>query len=81
MSFASGNSIVSDMGDIEIASCPMCALPAFVESWFHLESTDGPLEHVRASCVNGHSTVQLAERVGDPGSGGAPVATAAASAR
>jgi hypothetical protein len=63
MFFASVNSTISARSDIDIVSCPMCALPAFVESRFYLDSSDGPLEHLRASCVHRHSTVQLAERV------------------
>jgi hypothetical protein len=63
MSFASVNPTISAMSNIDIVSCPMCALPAFVESRFYLESTDGPLEHLRVSCFHGHSTVSLAERV------------------
>ena len=47
----------------DVVSCPTCALPASVADRFSLASTDGPLEHVRVSCVGGHNLVQLTGQV------------------
>lgn len=47
----------------DIVSCPTCALPASVADRFCLDSTDGPIEHVRISCVGGHSLVQMVDGV------------------
>jgi hypothetical protein len=33
---------------------PVCSAPAWVVDRFVLESTDGPIEHVRTHCRNGH---------------------------
>jgi len=40
--------------EMEIVDCPSCALPAEVESSAVLESTDGPVEHLRIRCVLEH---------------------------
>jgi hypothetical protein len=34
--------------------CPDCGRPAEVTDRFVLASTDGPIEHVALSCVDGH---------------------------
>lgn len=34
--------------------CPECGLPAEVLDRYVLESTDGPIEHVKIKCVQGH---------------------------
>jgi hypothetical protein len=39
---------------LEILDCPSCALPAEVESSSMLDSTDGPVEHLRIRCVLEH---------------------------
>jgi hypothetical protein len=36
------------------ARCPQCAQPAQIVDRFALGSTDGPLEHVKVGCRNGH---------------------------
>lgn len=56
-----GPSFIAAMSNI--VSCPSCARPAFVEDRCHLDSANGLVEHLHASCINGHSTVQLADRV------------------
>ena len=38
----------------EIISCPECGAPAHVAERFWLDSTDGPLEHLKTGCVNNH---------------------------
>ncbi|PJJ54219.1 hypothetical protein CLV56_3727 [Mumia flava] len=48
---------------MELTTCPDCGAPAEVTGRFALESTDGPMEHVRLRCVLGHWFVGLAERL------------------
>lgn len=43
--------------------CPQCAQPAQIVDRFALGSTDGPLEHVKVGCRNGHWFTPLAEDV------------------
>jgi hypothetical protein len=45
------------------ARCPQCAQPAQIIDRFSLGSTDGPLEHVKLSCRNGHWFTPRAEDV------------------
>lgn len=47
---------VTDMDMVEFVTCPEdgCGLPSQVDDRFVLESTDGPVEHVRISCVGRH---------------------------
>lgn len=40
---------------MDVVDCPECGLPAEVTSRFTLESTDGPVEHVRIRCIRGIS--------------------------
>ena len=61
MSFPAATSFILAMNDL--VSCPTCTRPAFVEDRFALDSTDGLIEHLRASCTSGHSTVLSADRV------------------
>ena len=37
-----------------LITCPECELPAEVTDWFSLRSTDGPVDHVALSCIDGH---------------------------
>ncbi len=37
----------------ELVDCPECGLPAEVLDRFVLESTDGPIEHVKIRCIKG----------------------------
>jgi hypothetical protein len=39
---------------MDTTTCPDCAAPAEVTERFALESTDGPIEHVRLRCVRQH---------------------------
>jgi hypothetical protein len=41
--------------------CPECNQPAEVLERFALESTDGPIEHVRLSCLARHHFLMPAE--------------------
>jgi hypothetical protein len=45
------------------ARCPQCAQPAHIVDRFALGSTDGPLEHVKVGCRNGHWFTPRAEDV------------------
>ena len=38
----------------ELIPCPECGLPAEVQHRTILQSTDGPVEHVKTRCVTGH---------------------------
>lgn len=35
-------------------TCPACNAPIHVEQRFVMESTDGPIEHVKGLCARGH---------------------------
>jgi hypothetical protein len=55
---------------MDTTTCPECGAPAEVTDRFALESTDGPIEHLRVQCVRGHwflmSTASLAARIAAP---------------
>jgi hypothetical protein len=34
--------------------CPECGAPAQITERFWLDSTDGPIEHLKTGCVNNH---------------------------
>jgi hypothetical protein len=36
------------------ARCPECELPAEILDRFSLNSTDGPVEHLKIRCLGGH---------------------------
>lgn len=38
----------------DIVTCPECAMTAALQQGDRIESTDGPVEHVRIICVNRH---------------------------
>jgi hypothetical protein len=40
--------------ELELTHCPGCGLPAEVVSRATLQSTDGPIEHVKTRCITGH---------------------------
>jgi len=46
---------------LTIVGCPECNQPAEVLERFTLESTDGPIEHVRLSCLVRHHFLMPAE--------------------
>lgn len=39
---------------LQLTRCPECGAPAEIEQRTVLESTDGPVEHVRVRCVRRH---------------------------
>jgi hypothetical protein len=39
---------------MELTTCPQCGFPAEVVWRATLESTDGPVEHAKVGCVEGH---------------------------
>lgn len=43
--------------------CPECGAPATITERFRLDSTDGPVEHLKTGCVNNHWLTPLAEQV------------------
>ena len=45
----------------DIISCPQCGAPARITERFRLDSTDGPLEHLKSGCVNHHWFTMPAE--------------------
>ena len=46
---------------IDLVACPECTMTAAVQGSDRLESTDGPVEHVRVTCVNRHWFVMPAD--------------------
>ncbi len=40
--------------ELDLTTCPECALPAEVLHRSTLQSTEGPVEHVKLQCVVGH---------------------------
>ncbi len=42
------------MSAIDLTECPECGAAAHVADRFVLESTDGPVEHVRLACARRH---------------------------
>jgi hypothetical protein len=55
-------------------ACPQCGAPARIIERFWLDSTDGPIEHLKTGCVNHHWLTPPAETVAAT----VPVATPAA---
>jgi hypothetical protein len=43
--------------------CPECGAPAQITERFWLDSTDGPVEHLKTGCVNDHWFTPRAETV------------------
>lgn len=39
---------------LSLTTCPACSAPAEISDRFALESSDGPIEHVRVRCVRRH---------------------------
>ena len=40
--------------EVQMADCPQCGLPTEITERLVLDSTDGPVEHVRIKCVQRH---------------------------
>ena len=57
--------------------CPQCGAPARITERFWLDSTAGPVKHLRVGCVNNHWLTPLAETVAGAQPGLAPAAAAA----
>jgi hypothetical protein len=47
----------------DIIPCLECGAPAQVTERFWLDSTDGPLEHLKTGCVNNHWLTPRVETV------------------
>ena len=66
---------------MDVTTCPECGAPAEVTDRDVLESTDGPVEHVRVVCVRRHwfllSTASLARGRRPAVPGPAPVSRSA----
>jgi hypothetical protein len=43
--------------------CPECGAPAQITERFWLDSTDGPIEHLKTGCVNNHWLTPRVETV------------------
>lgn len=54
------------MGDVDLTRCPECGAPAEIWDRHVLESTDGPIEHVRVRCVTSHLLFMPAAGLADP---------------
>lgn len=39
---------------MELTACPECGVPAVIEQRHVLASTDGPVEHAKVRCAQGH---------------------------
>ena len=48
---------------MDLTACPECGHPAEIEWRTVLESTDGPIEHARVSCVRRHWFLLPVERL------------------
>jgi hypothetical protein len=46
-----------------LTPCPQCGLPAEIRERFWLQSTDGPVDHVAVSCIDGHHFRMAADRL------------------
>lgn len=49
--------------DLDLVACPECGSPAEVEWREVAESTHGPAEHVKITCLLGHRFLMLSERL------------------
>ena len=47
----------------DTVACPQCGAAARITERFKLESTAGPVEHLRTGCVNNHWLTPLAEAI------------------
>jgi hypothetical protein len=48
---------------LDLIACPQCGAPAEVVQRFWLPSTDGPVEHLKTTCVSKHWLTPPAETV------------------
>jgi hypothetical protein len=54
------------MLDLTVCPEPRCSSPAQIVDRSALQSTDGPVEHVRTRCLNRHSFLLPVEMVTSP---------------
>jgi hypothetical protein len=47
--------LVQELSFLELAGCPVCDQPTEILRRDILESTSGPIEHVRIRCLVGHA--------------------------
>ena len=64
----------------EPIACPHCGAPAQITERFWLDSTAGPVEHLKTGCVNNHWLTPLAETLTSTKPEPIPAAAAAVSA-
>jgi hypothetical protein len=50
---------------LDIAACPECSMTAALHEWDQIESTDGPVGHVRVTCVNRHWFLMPVDRLNE----------------
>jgi hypothetical protein len=50
---------------LEFVACPECSMTAAVQHWGRVESTDGPIGHVKVTCVNQHWFLMSADRLNE----------------
>jgi hypothetical protein len=50
---------------LDFVACPECSLTAAVQHWGQAESTDGPIDHVKMTCVNRHWFLMSADRLNE----------------
>lgn len=65
-----GNKDIHDSADVateymELVSCPDCSMIAAVQGDGCLDSTDGPVDHVRVTCINRHWFLMPADTFAD----------------
>jgi hypothetical protein len=48
---------------LDLRACPQCSMTAAVQRSDRVESTDGPIDHVRITCVNRHWFLMPADRL------------------
>jgi hypothetical protein len=59
----------------EFIACPQCGAPARISERFWLDSTAGPVEHLKTSCANHHWLTPRAETVAGAQADPIPAAT------
>lgn len=52
--------------ELELTNCPECGHPAEVVHRSTLQSTDGPVEHVKIRCISGHGFLMPVDDLARP---------------
>jgi hypothetical protein len=47
----------------DFGACPECSMSAVTYDWGRIESTDGPIDHVRVTCINRHWFLMPADKL------------------